>query len=85
MTDMEPIAEPFTDADCAAHRVLIARRQAAEDAAIAANHRAEHPRDLAEYAGEGDVFCSPPIIEREPKHSIPFTTNRGAGNPTEGE
>ena len=82
MRDMPPIAEPiFTDADVARHRIIIARRQAAEDAAIAANHRAEHPRDLAEYAGEAGEFDSPPIIERPAKHSVPFTANRGLGVP----
>lgn len=73
----------MTDADVAAHRIVIDRRQRAEDAARAANHRAENPRDLAEYAGEGDVFASPPIDPRPAKHSVPFTVNRGLGVPLE--
>jgi hypothetical protein len=75
----------FTDADVVAHRLLIDRREAAEQAARAANRRATHPRDLAEYAGEGDVFDSPPIVERPAKVSIPFTHNRGLGIPKEEE
>jgi hypothetical protein len=71
----------FTDADVVAHRLLIDRREAAEQAARAANHRATHPRDLAEYIGEGDEVDSPPIIERPAKGSIPFTANRGLGVP----
>jgi hypothetical protein len=83
MRDLPPIPhEPiFDDAACAAHRVLIDARQALEDRARAAFHRAEHPRDLAEYAGEGDVFASPPIVERPAKHSTPTTMNRGLGVP----
>jgi hypothetical protein len=70
-------------ADVVAHRLLIDRRECAEQAARAANHRAEHPRDLAEYAAEDDNCASPPIGEREPKHSVPTTMNRGLGVPLE--
>jgi hypothetical protein len=87
MRDMPPIAEPIqmTDADVAAHRVIIDRRERAEQAARAAFHRAENPRDLAEYAGEGDIFASPPIVERPAKHSTPTTMNRGLGVPEESD
>jgi hypothetical protein len=85
MRDMPPIPEPppFTDADVARHRVIIDRRERAEQAARAANHRAEHPRDLAEYAAQDDRCASPPIIERPAKHSTPTTMNRGLGIPKE--
>ena len=76
---------PFTDADVAAHRVIIDRRERAEQAAIAANKQAEHPRDLAEYLAENDECASPPIIERPAKHSTPTTMNRGLGIPKEDE
>jgi hypothetical protein len=81
MSDMPP----FTDADVARHRLVIAKREAVERTAREANHRAEHPRDLAEYVGEGDVFDGPPIVERPAKGSTPFKVNRGLGIPTEDE
>jgi hypothetical protein len=76
---------PFTDADVAAHRVLIDRREALEQAARKANWQAEHPRDLAEYIGEGAIFPSPPIVPRPAKHSVPTTMNRGLGIPKKDE
>jgi hypothetical protein len=76
---------PFTDADVAAHRVLIDRREALEQAARKANWQAEHPRDLAEWIGEGDEVASPPIIKRPARHSTPTTMNRGLGTPKEGD
>jgi hypothetical protein len=72
-----------TDADVAAHRVLIAKRQAIEDAARKANYLAEHPRNLGELLVE-DVD-GPPIIDRPAKHSVPTTMNRGLGTPKEGD
>jgi hypothetical protein len=74
-----------TDEMVALHRVLIAKRQAAEDAAIAANRRASRPRFLAEWIGEGDEVVSPPIIDRPARHSTPTTMNRGLGTPKEGD
>jgi hypothetical protein len=72
---------PFTDADVARHRLVIDRRERAEIAAREANRRAEHPRDLAEWIGEGDEVASPPIIKRPAKHSAPLLHNRGLGVP----
>jgi hypothetical protein len=74
---------PFTDEDVRRHRVQIDKREAIEVAARQANRMAEHPRNLAEYIGEGDVFDSPPIAPRPAKGSIPFTHNRGLGIPKE--
>jgi hypothetical protein len=54
----------FTDADVAAHRIIIDRRERAEQAARAENHRMEHPRNLADWAAEDDNCASPPIVER---------------------
>jgi hypothetical protein len=87
MRDLPSIPhEPqMTDADVARHRIIIARRQAAEDAARAENHRMEHPRNRSEWTGEPDESPSPPIVKREEKHSIPFTHNRGLGVPSKDE
>jgi hypothetical protein len=57
----------FTDADCAAHRLVIAKRQEIEDAARAENYRMEHPRNRSEWTGEPDESPSPPIIPRKDK------------------
>ena len=69
MRDLPPIDEPIqlTDAECAAHRVLIDARQRAENAARAENHRQEHPRTLAAWAAEDDDCPSPPIVDRPAK------------------
>jgi hypothetical protein len=76
---------PFNDADVSAHRLIIDRRERAEQAAREANRRAEHPRDLAEYVADDDRCDSPPIVERPSKHSTPTTMNRGLGIPKEDE
>jgi hypothetical protein len=73
----------FTDADVERHMGQIARRELAELAELAANRRAEHPRNLAEWIGEGDVLDSPPVIERKATGSMPLKMNRGAGVPKE--
>jgi hypothetical protein len=75
--------EPFSNADCAKHRLQIAKRQAAEDAARAEFRRQEHPRTLVDFLAEDDRCSSPPIIERPAKHSTPTPMNRGLGIPKE--
>jgi hypothetical protein len=60
-----------TDEDVRKHRVLIDRRERAEQAARKANWQATHPRTLVEYLADGDECASSPIVPREEKHSVP--------------
>jgi len=75
----------ISQAEFERHLLQIERREIAEEAERAANRRAGHPRDLAEWIGEGDVLDSPPIIERKATGSVPLKMNRGAGVPREEE
>jgi hypothetical protein len=86
MRDLSPIAEPiFTDEDVRKHRIIIDRRERAEQIAREENHRMEHPRTLSEWAAEDDRCDSPPIVERPGKPPTPTTMNRGLGIPKEDE
>jgi hypothetical protein len=80
MADGTPVVE-ITEAEFERHLLQIERRELAECEERARNRRAGHPRDLAEYVGEGDECVSPPIVERPAKVSVALTMNRGLGEP----
>jgi hypothetical protein len=57
------------DADVAAHMLVIEQREAEKCREREKSLALSHPKNLAEWIGEGDIVDSPPIVERPAKHS----------------